>query len=115
MKLVRSLFEDVEKFKQEEREDPELQNVLVVGTYDQWEETQRACRRERKVIALEITNPFSEGCARVRPMFDRLAAEFKDMCIRVVTGPFPIFLSIDKVSCDAVFFCSARKHYYCTP
>lgn len=94
VQLTKMLFEDAEQHEKDEED----QDVVVVDNYQQWEQAQRACRKERKVIALEITNPFSESCARVRPLFARLAKEFRSMLVRVVTGPFPIFLTLDKVS-----------------
>ena len=93
VKLTKALFEDFEKIKLEEEEN----NVLEICDYEKWEETQKLCQRERRVIALEITNRFSESCARVRPLFNRLANEFPSVCLRVFTGPFPLFMTLDKV------------------
>ena len=50
---------------------------------------EEVCRRERKVIALEITNPFGENCRQIRPQFEPLAKDFEGVpFISVLTGPF---------------------------
>ena len=95
MKLTRDLFKSFETTGQESDD----KDVFVIQDYKKWEETQRLCQRERKVIALEITNHFNESCARVRPLFDHLAKEFPSACVRVITGPFPLFVTLDRVSC----------------
>jgi hypothetical protein len=99
VQITRELFAVLEKEEEKEREEKK-ESIRVVHGYEKWEETQRACQAGRKVIALEITNQFSSSCARVRPLFERFAKEFPDVCVRVFTGPFPSFLTLDKVCHD---------------
>ena len=82
----------------EPREDTDPENLHRVVDYDEWERHQEVFRRERKVIALEITNPFSENCRRIRPQFERLAKDFEGVpFISVLTGPLPPLITTDKV------------------
>ena len=78
--MTKELFEEFEKLKLQN----ESQHVLVLHDYEKWEDKQRSCKREKKVIALEITNQFSGSSARARPLFDRLAREFPSVCVRVI-------------------------------
>ena len=97
--LMRKIFEDheTERKRGDDREEEDSDNRLLVVNYGEWEREQKACREGRKVVALEITDPFSDSCSRIRPHFARLAKEFESCpFIRVVTGP-PPFIPIDKV------------------
>lgn len=97
VKLTRMLFDKFKKMEMDDEMDDKNEDMVVVHNYEEWEEVQKSCRREQKVIALEITHKFRESCARVRQLFDTLASEFPGICVRVYTGPFPPFLSLDKV------------------
>ena len=93
--IAKELFREFEELRLQEESHSE--SVLVIHDYQTWEETQRSCRHERKVIALEVTNHFSRKWECVRPHFARLAKEFPSVCVRVVTGPAPSFVPLDKV------------------
>ena len=109
--LMRKLFEDheTEQKRDDSEEDEDCDNRLLVVDYGEWEREQKACREGRKVVALEITDPFTGSCARIRPHFARLAKEFDSYpFIRVLTGP-PPFITIDKVcSLDTAASCTSQ-------
>ena len=98
--LTKKLFEDIgTKEGKQKGEEEDESSILVVVDPEEWEREQEACRKDQKVIALEITNPFSESCGRIRSLFARLAKEFEGLpFIRVITGPFQPFITTDKVS-----------------
>ena len=78
--------------------DPDPENLHRVADYKEWERHQEVFRRERKVIALEITNPFSENCRRIRPQFEQLAKDFEGVpFVSVLTGPIPPLITTDRV------------------
>ena len=75
------------------------QNFLLITNNEMWEREQKAYRRARRVIALEITYPFSQSCGRVRTLFARLAEEFDAVPFRrVLTGPIRQLIPTNKVS-----------------
>ena len=96
VQLTKELFEEANGYKQEQDDET---NLLVIRNHEEWNKEQRACHGERKVIVMEITNLFSKRCNRVRSLFARFAKDFdSNVCIRVITGPFPFFLTLEKVS-----------------
>lgn len=102
--LLARLFEDIEDPDPEEDPGPEEdrgpENLLRFAYYEEWKRQQEVFRRERNVIALEITNPFSENCRRIRPQFERLARDFGGVpFVSVLTGPTNSpFITTDRVS-----------------
>ena len=87
-------LKDQEQGKEGEEEN--LKNYIFITKYEEWQREQKACRQERKVIALEITN--LEGCERMRPLFLNLAKEYDDVpFIRVLTGPSEPFIATNTV------------------
>ena len=75
-----------EKRAEEKESDPE--NLFLVVDQKAWKRAQESCKREKLVVAMEITNPFDDSCRRVRPLFTDLAKEFDSIpFFRVVTGP----------------------------
>ena len=71
---------------EETKSDPE--NFFLVVDQKAWKRAQEACKREKLVVAMEITNQFDDTCRRVRPLFTDLAKEFDSIpFFRVVTGP----------------------------
>ena len=77
----------------------ESQNFLLITDHEMWEREQKAYRLARRVIALEITYPFSQSCGRIRPLFARLAEEFDGVPFtRVLTGPIRQLIPTNKVS-----------------
>ena len=71
---------------EETKSDPE--NFFLVVDPKAWKRAQEVCKREKLVVAMEITNQFDDTCHRVRSLFTGLAKEFDSIpFFRVVTGP----------------------------
>ena len=86
--LVESLKRDEEEQEEKQREEAPPKNFFQVNDYKAWRGGQEACKREQMVIALGITDQFSDSSGRVRPLFLRLAKEFDSIpFLRVLTGP----------------------------
>ena len=86
--LVESLKRDEEEKEEKQREEAPPKNFFQVNDYKAWRGGQEACKREQMVIALEITDQFSDSSGRVRPLFLRLAKEFDSIpFLSVLTGP----------------------------
>lgn len=87
--LMKGLVESVQgQEDEEEKDESNPENYFVVVDPKAWKEAQESCRKEKLVIAMEITNPFSDSCRSVRHLFIRMAKEFDSIpFLRVVTGP----------------------------
>lgn len=68
--------------------EPKPENYLLVVDQKSWKGAQETCKRQKLVVAMEITNQFDDSCRRVQPLFINLAKEFDSIpFFRVVTGP----------------------------